>query len=271
MGLRAESWAGQHLQPILSRATQRFSEIFVTADGVIAEAGIVAGARYVLLNLVRDYKTRGAQNIPRSGPVIIASNHPGTVDSVTILASAGREDLKIVASAVPFLQNLTHVAEHLIFLPRQGIQSRMLAVREGIRHLQRGGALLLFANGNIDPDPSFMAEADRELAAWSRSLDIFLSRVPQAQVVASIVSHVLEPAYMHHPFTWLQRARRDRQRLAMMIQIIQQMLGKKVDLVPHVSFGEAVNWSGTQPADQTRETVVEAARRLLKSHLAWQV
>jgi hypothetical protein len=146
----------------------------------------------------------------------------------------------------------------------------MLAVREGIRHLQQGGALLLFARGNIDPDPSFMTEAEQELAAWSRSLEIFLSRVPQAQVVASIVSHVILPAYMRHPFTWLQRARRDRQRLAMMLQVIQQMLGKKLDLEPHVSFGEAVSWTRAETGGLPRETVVEAARRLLKSHLAWQ-
>jgi hypothetical protein len=272
MGLRSDGWAGQHLQPILSRATRRFSEIFVTADSVIAEEGLVAGARSVLRDLVSDFLVRGTQNIPHSGPVVIASNHPGTVDSVTIVASAGREDMKIVASAVPFLQNLTHVAEHLIFLPRQGIQARMLAVRKGIHHLQQGGALLLFARGNIDPDPSFMAEAEteRELAAWSRSLDIFLSRVPQSQVVASIVSHVLVPAYMHHPLTWFQRGRCDRQRLAMMIQIIQQMLGKKLDIVPHVSFGQAVSWTSSGIQRQSREKIVEAARHLLKSHLAWQ-
>ena len=32
----------------------------------------------------------------------------------------------------------------------------------------------------------------------------------------------------------------------MMIQIIQQMLGKKLDLVPHVSFGEAIDWRAAQ-------------------------
>jgi hypothetical protein len=89
-------------------------------------------------------------------------------------------------------------------------------------------------------------------------------------VVTSIVSHVLDPAYMHHPLTWLRRRRPDRQRLAMMIQIIQQMLGKRLQIVPHVSFATAIRpqeSSGTRP---TLETIVASAERLLQSHLAWQ-
>ncbi|MFH1183951.1 MAG: 1-acyl-sn-glycerol-3-phosphate acyltransferase [Chloroflexota bacterium] len=270
MGLNPEGWAGRLLQPPLSRATRRFSELMAQADCIIADEGMPAAARFVLLSLVQDIRSRGLQNVPREGPLVIASNHPGSIDSMAIGACAGREDLKIIASAIPFLENLTHIREHLIFLPRQGIQARMLAVREGVRHLKAGGVLLLFARGGIDPDPSFMPEADLELSGWSRSLAIFLQRVPQTRVVTSIVSHVIDPAYMKHPLIWLRRARPDRQRLAMMIQIIQQMLGKKLDLVPHVSFGEVTDWPAGENAGDPLRAVVGAARRLLQSHLAWQ-
>jgi hypothetical protein len=270
MGLRTDSWPALRLQPILSRATRRFCEIFAEADRIIAEQGLGAGARWVLLNLVRDFKTRGARNVPAAGPLVIASNHPGTVDSVTLIAGAGREDLKVIASDVPFLQHLPHISEHLIFLPREGLQGRMLVVREAVRHLANGGALLLFARGGIDPDPSFMEHADEELTRWSRSLELFVRNVPQTRVVASIVSHVLEPAYMRHPFTWLQRKRQDRQRLAMMLQVIQQMLGKKLDVVPRVSFGEAIQPRSSEASEHALQGIIESARSLLKTHLAWQ-
>ena len=219
---------------------------------------------------MRASKARGVENIPPEGPLVIAANHPGAADSLAIGASAGREDLKIIASDVAFLTHLTQIGQHLIFLPRQGIQKRMLAIREGIRHLQTGGALLLFAHGTIDPDPAFMPEAEAELNAWSRSLEIFLERVPETRVVASIVSHVLEPAYMHHPLTWLQKARVDRQRLAIMMQIIQQMLGKKLDLVPRVSFSESLHPSAAREPGDTLQAVIRIARRLLRTHLEWQ-
>lgn len=270
MGLRTDGWIGRQLHPILSRATRRFSELFAEADRIIAEDGLRAGASWMLRHLVKDFKARGAQNIPSDGPVLIASNHPGTVDSVTLLATAGREDVKVIASAIPFLQNLTHASRHLIFLPRQGPQARMVVVREAIRHLKDGGALLLFARGGIDPDPAFMMEADQELTRWSRSVEVFLRSVPQTRVVTSIVSDVLEPGYMSHPFTWFKRARPDRQRLAEMLQVIQQMLGKKLDLVPRVSFGEAIDSRSSGTSDHSLQVIIQSAKSVLKSHLAWQ-
>jgi 1-acyl-sn-glycerol-3-phosphate acyltransferase len=270
MGLSTDGWIAQSLQPILARATWRFCEIFAKADSIISQQGLRAGALWVLQNLTAGLKTRGESNVPRTGPVIIASNHPGTVDSVTLAASAGREDMRIIASAVPFLQNLPNVGQHLIFLPRQNIQARMVVVRQAIKHLREGGALLLFARGSIDPDPAFMRDADVELTAWSRSLEVFLRSAPQTQVVTSIVSHVLHRAYMHHPATWLRRQRRDRQRLAMMLQVIQQMLGKKLDVVPRVSFGEPVRPDAFSSNETGLATIVESATSLLRSHLAWQ-
>ncbi len=270
MGLRTDGWAAEGLQPILSRATRRFSEIFAEADRIMADRGLVAAARWLLLNLVKGFQARGVEHVPCDGPLVIASNHPGTVDSVTLIASAGREDLKVIASAVPFLQSLVHVSEHLIFLPRQGLQARMVVVREAIRHLGEGGALLLFARGGIDPDPAFMSDCQEELTHWSRSLEIFLHSVPSTRIVTSVVSHVIEPAYMHHPLTWLKRARPDRQRLAMMIQIIQQMLGRQLDIVPRVSFGNVIDPTLFTNTEQLLPIVTESAQSLMKSHLAWQ-
>ncbi|HEX2696088.1 MAG TPA: 1-acyl-sn-glycerol-3-phosphate acyltransferase [Anaerolineales bacterium] len=270
MGLPIDSWLGRHLHPILARATRRFSAMFAEVDRIIAIQGFPAGARWLLLNLVKGYKTRGAEHIPQDGPLVIASNHPGTVDSVTLAATAKREDMKIVAGAIPFLQNLPNVSRHLIYTSYDDPFNRMVVIRKSIQHLREGGALLLFADGHIDPDPSFMAQAEREITHWSRSLEIFLRTVPQTQVVTSIVSGVIDPRYMRHPITWLRRARPDRQRLAMMIQIIQQMLGRQLDLVPRVSFGSPVNLHSIGDTEHALQSIVNSARELLRSHLAWQ-
>ncbi len=269
MGLPVEGWSARYLHSIVGRATRRFSVLFAEVDRIVAEHGLPAGARWLLLKLVADFRVRGAENVPPVGPLIIASNHPGAVDSVALATTAGRSDLKIIASAVPFLRNLPHVGEHLIFLPRDDVRERMLVVRESIRHLQTGGALLLFARGSIDPDPAFMPEAEQELSAWSRSLEIFLRNVPQTQVVASIVSHVVQPTYMRHPLVWLRRTRIDRQRLAMMIQIIQEMLGKQLNLVPRVSFGPVLNTWKEGTAQNALQAIIASAESLMRSHLAW--
>ena len=270
LGVPIDGWLAERLHGILQRATRRFSELFAEVDHIIDEQGLPAGAFWLLRQLASGCEARGVENIPQSGPLIIASNHPGAVDSVALTASAQRKDLKIIASDVDFLRNLPHLRQHLIFTPRRNVQRRMISVRESIRHLQTGGALLLFAHGTIDPDPAFMPSAAQELTGWSRSLEIFLRSVPEVQVVISIVSGVLDPASMRHPITWLRRARPDRQRLAMMIQIIEQMLGTKLDLTPKVSFGELLDVEQIGSAEQTLEVITYSAQQLMQSHMAWQ-
>ncbi len=270
MGVPVDSWLAERLHGILQRATHRFSELFAQVDQVVEQHGLPAGALFLLQRLAKGYEARGTENIPAAGPLIIASNHPGTVDSVALAASAARPDLKIIASAVPFLESLPHIRQHLIFTPRLNLQRRMISVRESLRHLQSGGSLLLFAHGTIDPDPSFMPMALEELTGWSRSLEIFLRGVPEVQVVVSIVSRVIDPAYMRHPLTWLRTARPDRQRLAMMIQVIQQMLGKQLDLCPRISYGELLDREAIGTPAQVLDVVTESAHRVMEAHLAWQ-
>ena len=112
-----------------------------------------------------------------------------------------------------------------------------------------------------------MPHPDETLPQWSRSLEIFLDRVPQAQVLVTIVSGVILPRFMHHPLTWLRRAREDRQRLAMMVQIIQQMLGNKIDLTARVTFGDLISEEKLGGREHMLPTIVGSARNLMATHL----
>jgi hypothetical protein len=270
MGVPIDSWLADRLHGLLMRATRRFSELFAQVDRIVGEQGLPAGALFLLHRLAKGCEVSGVENVPQDGPLIIASNHPGTVDSLAVTASAQRNDLKIIASASPFLQNLPSIRQHLIFAPKPShLQARMVAMREGIRHLKSGGSILLFAHGDIDPDPGFMPVSNEDLNGWSRSLEIFLRTVPETSVVISIVSRVIDPSCMRHPITWLRHARTDRQRLAMMIQIIQQMLGKQFEITPHVSFGELMDAARIGAPDSALQVITGQAQLLMQSHLTW--
>lgn len=271
IGVPLDGWLADRLHAILGPATRKFSELFSEVDRIVGQQGLPAGAAWLLRRLAAGLDARGVENIPRQGPLIIASNHPGTVDSLAIVASAQRADLKIIASAVPFLQSLPNISGHLIFAPKpRHVEARMLALRDSIRHLRSGGTLLLFADGNIDPDPALMPFAGRDLAGWSRSLEVFLRRAPETRVVVSIVSGVIDPRCMRHPITRLRRARPDRQRIAMMLQVIQQMLGRKLDIRPRVSFGELLDGAQIGPPECALPAITQRAQALMRSHLAWQ-
>lgn len=255
---------------VFGKAARRFAELGAGLDRAVAEGGIAAGARWALPNFVKSHSSRGTENIPPDGPLVIAANHPASVDSLVISAHIDRPDYKIIIGDIPFFENMPNVSEHAIYAPGpQDTSGRMAVIRKCIRHLKEGGALLIFARGGIEADPEWMAHPDGEFDKWSRSLEIFLERVPQTRVLATIVSGVIAPRAMRHPLTWFRRARPDRQRLAFIYQMMRQMLsGRELfGLEPRVTFGEIV--SGETNAHVLAE-VGAAARRTLQKHLAWR-
>jgi len=274
LGLTQTSLIGRALSPFLGKATMKFAEIGIGLDRVVLESGVAAGARWVLPRFVKSFTARGVENIPSEGPLVIAANHPAAYDSVVISAHVERPDYKIIIGDIPFFEHLPHVSRHAIYAPNaEDAYGRMQVIRQAIRHLQDGGSLLIFARGGIEPDPDFMPHADAEFGLWSRSLEIFLKRVPQTRVLVTIVSGVIDRGAFRNPITWFRRQRPDRQRLAFMFQMMRQTLaGKEIfGLMPRVSFGDLIGISETCSPEETLSTIATSARRLLQSHLAWEV
>jgi hypothetical protein len=144
----------------------------------------------------------------------------------------------------------------------------MQVMRDSIRHLRGGGSLLIFPRGSIEADPEFMPHPDDEFNHWSRSLEVFMQRVPGLQILVTIASGVISQSAMRHPITWFRKARPDRQRLAFLYQLARQMLsGKELfGLSPRVTFGEII--AGTNHEHMLAE-IEQAARRTLSQHLTW--
>ena len=274
LGLSQEHGLGKVIRPLFEKATERFAELGVGLDHVVAEQGVAAGARWVLPRFVKSFMARGVERIPFEGPLVIASNHPAAYDSLIISAHVERPDYKIIIGDIPFFEHLPHVSQHAIYAPDPyDVHGRMKVIHKSIRHLEDGGALLLFARGSIEADPEFMSNADAEFGLWSRSLEIFLKRVPRTCVLVTIVSGVIARAAFRHPFTWFRRQRPDRQRLAFMFQMMRQILaGKELfGLVPRVSFGDLIALSDSEQPEKVLANITASAKRLLQSHLAWQV
>ena len=268
LALPQRAWAKRVVRFVFGNAAHAAAKVGLGLDHAVAEGGLPAGARWLLPRFVRAYSARGTEIIPASGPLVIAANHPASVDSIVISAHVNRTDYKAIIGDIPFFQHLPHVNASAIFAPdRINPMGRMQVMRESIRHLKNGGALLIFPRGGIEPDPSFMPHAGAEFHHWSRSLEIFLERVPRVQILVTIVSGVISPASMKHPITWFRKARPDRQRLAFLYQLARQMVsGREIfGLTPRVTFGEVV--SGTNHTNVLAD-IEHAARRTLGQHMA---
>jgi len=268
IGLQGRDWRSRVLAPLVRAPAQRFAELGARFDQYVAQFGFRDAAHWALPHFVKGIQVNHAELIPAEGPLIIASNHPGTIDSLAITASVPRPDLKVIASGLPFIRGLPATANHLIYTTINPYE-RMTVIRSAIRHLAQGGSLLIFPSGNIDPDPEIMPDdAENALASWSPSIEIMLRRVPQTKMVVTIISGVLAPVCMRNPLTYLRKQLRDRQRIAEFIQVIQQMLhGQRYGLIPRITFGKPISLSELIQNGDKRNSLIESilnhARHLL--------
>ena len=266
MGLGRSGLQRMLIRPLVWLPASRFARVAARFDQHVPEEGIPGGARQLLGDLRIRVLARGADRIPTRGPLLIVSNHPGAYDSVAIASQVPRADLKILASDVPFLRAVPHTNQKFIYVPSQS-NGKMAALRQAIQHLQSGGALMIFAHGDVEPDPGFMQGAWEAIGDWSASVEVMLRKVPEAWLQVVIASDVLFAAYVRSPLTRLRSSAARQQKLAEVFQVIQQLvLPGSLRNEVRLSFARPVRGSelGGQGA---MGQVVEIGRQLLAEHL----
>jgi hypothetical protein len=245
----------------------RFGHIAANFENEVVRAGLGAGACRVMKDFSLDVKAVGIENIPPSGPLLILSNHPGAYDSVVITACVPRSDLKLVVSDVPFTRALVSASPHFIYVSTDTVE-RMSALRQAVEHLSRGGAILLFARGDVEPDPAFMDGAEKTMDSWSKSIEIMLRKVPQTQLQIAIASGILLPRFVNNPITRIRKMPYHRQKMGELFQIVQQLLfpHSVEPITTRVSFAKPIiaadlDQGAIMPA------VIQRARQELAAHV----
>ena len=270
-GFSKLGWMRRLLAPVFWPPAHLFARLCARIDEIISEYGLPAGARQLLPRFVEGVRISGKDQIPQEGPLLIASNHPGAYDALAILSNLERKDVKIIVSDVPFLHSLPAASRQMIFTPA-GAHSRMTAVREMIRHMQAGGAALIFPSGLVDPDPDISPFSGVNLETWSPSLDLVVRKVPETRLLVSIVSGVLAPACLRSPLTRLIDEPWRKQKLAEFLQVIQQLtLGRTFNLRPRITFGEPLTASeliSRGSGEDLHLAILANARQVLDAHLS---
>jgi hypothetical protein len=219
----------------------RFSELATVFEHRLVKEGWQKASAWFITHFVDKTSVLGADTIPKEGPLIIASNHPGAYDSLVISSQIPRDDLKIISSDIPFVKKLPETSKHMIFSTHDP-HDRMSAARKAIRHLKEDGALLVFARATMDPDPAFTPGAKAALAYWTSSLGLFLRSVPQTRLAVSLISGVLSPKYLEHPIRMFRRGFVNKQRLSEFLQVMSQLVRPgQVMVSPNLSFDESVS------------------------------
>jgi len=101
--------------PIFWLPTDRFSRFGSNFDKLVAKSGFNKAIKNALTFFVGDVEVHGGDNIPKKGPLLVVSNHPGTYDAVVIAAQLPRDDVRIVSSGIPFIQKMRNANRHYFF------------------------------------------------------------------------------------------------------------------------------------------------------------
>ena len=252
--------------------TWRFARIMAEVDAEVGRAGAGAGCHKALEALGVQAEVRGHENIPASGPAVILANHPGAYDSMALGACVPRLDFKAIVGETRFYHALLNIHPNLIYVSDDPAKS-MVALRQAVEHLNRGGILLQFGSGLIEPDPAIRSVGDKVFEKWSPSLEIMLRKVPETKVVPAIASGVLLEHFASHPLTHLRQGEMDKRRLAEFIQVIQQLLfPRSVNARPQISFGPAMTLSNLEAESADRRlmgAVIARVKAQLADHMAW--
>lgn len=271
LGARNNAWKQRFLKPFLWLPGSRFAKISAAFELDTAHHGFCEASRRHIWRFVEEIEVRGAGNIPLEGPLLIASNHPGTFDGFIIASQLPRRDLKIIVRKMPFVHQLPATHQHIIDASLDG-DVRVAAVRSVIKQLRDSGVLLIMPSGTVDPDPAVMPGIEKYINTWSPSLAYVLKKVPQTKILVTIVSGVMSPTYINHPLTRLRGGGKwEKQIMAEMLQVIRQLFFPgKITLHPKVSFTPAVTYEELLHEEKLNDiqgAIIQRAQRTLIEHM----
>lgn len=251
-----------------------------------ASVSLEQSARALLTRLHVPIRAEYAEPLPSEGPLLVIANHPGVYDALLLFATLPRADLRLIAADLGFLRSLPTVGRSLVYVPQLPASSRGRAsvdaassraastvssstlgargrgLRDVLRHLQDGGAVLHFGAGNIEPDPAFSAP-DAWLGEWPSGAAALAQACLRSggRVVLALVAGVHSPRVKESALVRFAEARG----VTTLSALIQIALPRLFTVSPLVRYSARLQHDETQRP--TTEQLQVALRRLAKAEL----
>lgn len=260
MRLSGRSFRTRLIRDVLSRATPRFARFALDLDDKIGAEGIAKATLWTMEQMSIYPSFANLENVPRTGPTLILSNHPGNSDFMMPLVAANREDAKIIAS-IHQLKHLIHGQKYFIFSSEVDRKKKGETTRIIIEHLKAGACVVLFPHGKLEPDPRWSVGARRTLLNWSNSMKRFVEAVPDVSVVPMVSSGTAHEKALNHWFFKTYRNEMARARNAVVLQTAMTFIQPgQWKMSPHAEIGRPIQGAGP---DEIRGLVFEQMNQMI--------
>jgi hypothetical protein len=233
----------------------RLGRTLARFDERTAEVGLSRAARETLARLGAAVSASGDR--PR-GAALVVVNHPGAYDALSIMAALDRDDVALVAAERAFLRALPNVSRHLAFVDEEDPHARASGVRRALAVLRRGGVVVQFGAGAIEPDVAF-DPAPPALAPWRAGTGLFAARASRmgAEVVPAFVRGVHSARAKRLPFVrWAER-----RGTTTIAPLVQATMPGFDDVAVTIRFGAPIDRGPLSGAadDAARTEIIRAA------------
>ncbi len=264
---------GWQNSPLLSRLlrfffrnpARTFAQHMVEYDDIVGAHGIVEGAWNLSRRYVKDIRIIGADRIPESA-FLALSNHPGMTDTVTLFAALNRKDLRIIALDRPFLNALPHTTAQLFYVYDDPAK-RMTLVRQVSAHLKRGGAILTFPAGHIEPDPDVYPGAVDSLKAWTDSVGVFIRMAPEAAILPVLARNVVAKKHANHWLLKIKKTKEEKEKLATALQLLGMVMFNEKPVTVTIQIGKPIYAKdlGTTETEVIHQAVLTEMKNLIEN------
>jgi len=279
-GLEKSRLGRSALQLLLGGQVRRFADNMATFNVELVTRGLAEASVALCDRYGGRIVAEGLEHIPRSGPLLLVSNHPGMFDTLAIYATLPRSDIRALARPQPLLGLLSSLAPNLLMLPDEGA-GRAGGLRQVLQLLRADGALLVFPAGHLEPEPYLVghhglngASPDEPLGPWSSGVGTLVKLAARQGVPLRVVPTSIAGVLSTRTWRWfgpllkLRRTVRGREDLTAVLQLAFPGLSPTTI---RVCYGAPLNAAALAAGDADVEGITARIRSVVGAQLRTHV
>ena len=264
------------LQTVLSRQLRLFADNLATFNLELITLGLAEASTALCQRYGGRVVAEGLEHVPRSGPLLLVSNHPGMFDTLGIYASLPRPDIRVLARPQPLLGLMTSLAPNLLMLPDEGA-GRSGGLRQVLQLLRADGALLIYPAGHLEPEPMLLGrhglkDAPSEpLIPWSSGVGTLVKLAARQGIPLQVVPVALAGVLSTQTWRWfspilkLRKTLRGREDLTAVLQVAFPGWGPTT---VRVRYGAPLAASTLAAGDADVEAITGQIRSIVQDQIA---
>lgn len=275
-GIEKSRIGRQLLNLALGSQLRQFADNMATFNVELATRGLAEAAQALCARYGGRVVADGLEQVPRSGPILLVSNHPGMFDTLAIYATLPRSDIKALARPQPLLGLLSSLAPNLLMLPDEGA-GRAGGLRQVLQLLRADGALLIYPAGHLEPEPLLLghhglngSSPHEPLGPWSSGVGTLVKLAVRQGVPLQIVPVSLAGVLSTSTWRWfgpllkLRRSVRGREDLTAVLQVAFPKVGPTTI---RVRYGAPLNAATLADGDADVEAITTRIRSVVQAQI----